>query len=103
LHKKGYAHSCEIWKDNRLVGGVFGVAIGKLFFGEYKFSIVENADEFAIHSMIKKLKDENFQLIDMQKPTVFFEGIEYDELSRIEYVDICKRNEEKYKAKTAKL
>lgn len=103
LHQKGYALSFEIWKDNQLVGGVFGVAIGKLFFGEYKFSIVDNADEFAILSLIKKLKEEDFQLIDMQKPTVFHEGIEYDELSRIEYIGICKKNEEMHADKTAEL
>jgi len=96
LHQKGFAHSVEIWKNKQLVGGLFGVAIGKLFFGEYKFGIMEKADEFAILSLLKKLSDEKFLLIDMQKPTIFLDGLEYDELSRIEYVGICKDNAEKY-------
>jgi len=103
LYQKGYAHSLEVWKDDQLVGGLFGVAIGKLFFGEYLCSVVTHADELAVLSMIKKLKDKGFQLIDMQKPTVFFEGLEYDELSRIEYVGICKANGEKYATKTMEL
>jgi leucyl/phenylalanyl-tRNA--protein transferase len=96
LHKKGFAHSVEIWMDHQLVGGLFGVAIGTLFFGEYIFSIAEHADELAVLSLIKKLRERDFELIDMQKPTVFLEGIEYDELSRIEYVSICKENKEKH-------
>lgn len=98
LHNKGYAHSIEVWSNDKLVGGLFGIAIGKLFFGEYKFALIEHADELAILSLIKKLKDKNFQLIDMQKPTMFFEGIEYEELSRIEYVGICKTNAEQFAA-----
>ncbi len=96
LHKKGFAHSVEIWKNKKLVGGSFGVAIGKLFFGEYKFGIMDSAAEFAVLSLLKKLSDEKFRLIDMQKPTIFLDGIEYDELSRIEYVGICKDNAAQY-------
>lgn len=96
LHKKGFAHSVEIWKDNRMVGGAFGVAIGTLFFGEYKFEIKDHAAELALLSLLKKLSDEQFRLIDMQKPTIFLDGLEYDELSRIEYVGICKANAEQY-------
>jgi len=96
LYKKGLAYSVEIWKDSKLVGGLFGVAIGKLFFGEYIFSNVENADEIAILYLIKTLKHKGFKLIDVQKETMFFNGIECDEMSRIEYVNICKENAEKY-------
>jgi leucyl/phenylalanyl-tRNA--protein transferase len=96
LHQKGYVQAVEVWKENELVGGIFGVGIGKLFFTEYLFSTLKFADEFALLYLIKKLKAEKYQIIDMQKPTAFFEGIEYEELSRIEYVAICKRNSEKY-------
>jgi len=96
LHKIGFSHAVEVWKDEQLVGGLFGVAIGKLFFGEYLFSTIEGADEAAILYLIKKLKEKDFQLIDMQKETMFFEGIEYDEISRIEYVNICKENAKKF-------
>ena len=92
LHQKGYAHSVEAWKDGKLVGGLFGVAIGKLFFVEYAFSTVEHADEATLLYLIKKLKDQNFELMDMQKATFFFSGIEFDEMPRLEYVGLCKEN-----------
>ena len=96
LHKKGYAHSVEIWKEDLLVGGLFGVAIGKLFFGEYLVSCAKKADELALLYLVGKLKKKEFELLDMQKETVFFEGVIFDELSRIEYVAVCKENAEKY-------
>lgn len=96
LYQKGYAKAIEVKKDNQLVGGVFGISIGKLFFAEYLFGIEKFAAELALLRLIKELKEKGYQLIDMQKPTAFLEGIEYDELSRIEYVSICKENSEKY-------
>jgi leucyl/phenylalanyl-tRNA--protein transferase len=99
LYDKGYAYSIEVWSHDQIVGGLFGITIGKLFFGEYKFTLAEHADEFALLNLINKLKAEHFQLIDMQKPTIFFEGITYDELSRIEYVGICKKNAEDFAIK----
>jgi len=96
LHKKGFAHSVEIWKEGQLVGGFFGVAIGKLFFGEYLVSLVDNADELALLHLIERLKEKEFELLDMQKETLFFEGIEYDEMARIDYVARCKENAGKY-------
>jgi leucyl/phenylalanyl-tRNA---protein transferase len=97
LHSKELAHSVEVWRDGGLVGGLFGVAIGKLFFGEYLFSTMEGADELAVLYLITKLKNQNYRLLDMQKATFFFPGIEYDEIPRLEYVDICKENALKYK------
>ena len=96
LYEKGYVRAIEVKKDNELVGGVFGISIGKLFFAEYLFGIEKFADELALLRLIMELKELGYQLIDMQKPTAFLEGIEYDELSRIEYVSICKENSEKY-------
>jgi len=96
LHKKGLVQVVEVWKDNLLVGGLFGVALGKLFFGEYLFSEEQDAGEFALLFLIKNLKEKGFYLIDMQKETMFTAGFDYDELSRIEYVSLCKENAEKY-------
>jgi leucyl/phenylalanyl-tRNA--protein transferase len=96
MHEKGFAHSVEIWKEDQLVGGLFGVAIGKLFFGEYLVSCVEKADELALLYLVVQLKKKEFELLDMQKETVFFEGVVFDEISRIEYVALCKENAKKY-------
>lgn len=96
LHTTGKAHSVEVWNDGELVGGLFGVAIGKLFFVEYLFANIEGADEMALLHLIKKLKELEYSLIDMQKATFFFTGTEFDEMPRLEYVDICKENAQKY-------
>lgn len=96
LHAMGKAHSIAIWKDGNLVGGLFGVASGKLFFGEYLFAKTEGADELALLFLIDKLKKQGYRLLDMQKQTFFFLGIEYDEMPRLEYVDICKVNAQQY-------
>lgn len=103
LHKSGYAHSVEVWKGDQLAGGLFGVAIGKLFFGEYMVSVVNKADELALLHLMKRLKEKEFELIDMQKETLFFEGIEYDELSRIDYVARCKENAREHESSIVEL
>jgi leucyl/phenylalanyl-tRNA--protein transferase len=103
LHQKGLAHAVEVWRDRHFVGGIFGVAIGKIFFGEYAFSLEESADEIALLYLIKKLKEKDFQLIDMQKQTMQVSGFELDEMSRTEYVALCKANAEKYATKFRQL
>ncbi|MBO0343271.1 MAG: leucyl/phenylalanyl-tRNA--protein transferase [Bacteroidota bacterium] len=97
LNAMGHAHSVEVWNGGELVGGLFGVTVGKLFFGEYLFSVVEGADELAVLYLITKLKNQDYRLLDMQKQTFFSPGIDYDEMPRLEYVDICKENALKYK------
>lgn len=92
LHEMGLAKSVEIWKNETLVGGLFGVAIGTIFFGEYLFSLTKKADEFAILCLVNNLKDKGYRFIDMQKETMLFDDLEYDEISRIEYVTICQEN-----------
>ncbi|MCB0371391.1 MAG: leucyl/phenylalanyl-tRNA--protein transferase [Muricauda sp.] len=96
LHKKGYAHTVEVWKKGKLVGGLFGVAIGKLFFGEYGFSTEEHADELAILFLIDRLQHQDFILIDMQKETFSFTNLEQDEMPRLEYMDLCKENANRF-------
>ena len=66
LHKLGYAHSVETWKDGELAGGLYGVALGKVFFGESMFHLVPNASKVAFHYLIQRLKEKNFGLLDTQ-------------------------------------
>ena len=54
LHKKGYAHSVEVWLDNELVGGLYGISLGKVFFGESMFDKVSNASKFGFISLVKQ-------------------------------------------------
>lgn len=66
LHKIGFAHSVEAYQNNELVGGLYGVCIGGVFFGESMFSKVSNASKVAFHYLIKILKDNGFVLLDSQ-------------------------------------
>lgn len=66
LHKRGYAHSVEVWQGNQLVGGLYGVALGKIFFGESMFSRADNASKFGFAHLVRQLRQWNFKLIDCQ-------------------------------------
>ncbi len=66
LHLKGYAHSAEAWKNGELVGGLYGIRLGKVFFGESMFSNQSNASKFAFIKYVKYLQKQQVQLIDCQ-------------------------------------
>lgn len=66
LHNLGYAHSVETWKDGELVGGLYGIALGKVFFGESMFSTVTDASKAALDYLIHRLIACQYQLIDCQ-------------------------------------
>lgn len=66
LHRSGYAHSVEAWRDNRLVGGLYGVSINGAFFGESMFSVESNSSKVAFHYLIEILRANDFQLLDTQ-------------------------------------
>lgn len=66
LHQQGYAHSVECWVDEQLVGGLYGIAIGKLFIGESMFSRVSDASKVALAHLARFLSSHSFQLIDCQ-------------------------------------
>lgn len=69
LHHLGFAHSVECWQDNLLVGGLYGVAMDHVFFGESMFSRIKSASQFALIALVEYLKGRNFQLIDCQMTT----------------------------------
>ncbi len=66
LHEAGYAHSAEVWDGDRLVGGLYGVAIGRAFFGESMFSMADNASKFALIRLSRFLHRHGFELFDAQ-------------------------------------
>lgn len=66
LHKLGFAHSVEAYLNNELVGGLYGVCIGGVFFGESMFSHVSNSSKVAFHYLIKILSTNHFVLLDSQ-------------------------------------
>ncbi|OQW32987.1 MAG: leucyl/phenylalanyl-tRNA--protein transferase [Nitrospira sp. SG-bin1] len=67
LHELGYAHSAEAWQDGRLVGGLYGVAIGGAFFAESMFTRVDDASKVALVRLVTQLQAWNFRLIDCQQ------------------------------------
>lgn len=75
LHKMGDAHSAEAWQDGELVGGLYGIRIGKMFFGESMFSHVSNASKFAFISYVQQLKQEGVVLVDCQVYTEHLESL----------------------------
>lgn len=66
LHQQGFAHSAEAWNNGELVGGLYGVRIGKVFFGESMFSKQSNASKFAFIKYVQLLQKQNVELIDCQ-------------------------------------
>lgn len=75
LHQMGIAHSAEAWRDGKLVGGLYGIKMGKLFFGESMFSSVSNASKFAFIRYARQLEEEGIVLIDCQVYTEHLESL----------------------------
>ena len=69
LHQMGYAHSAECWLDGSLIGGLYGLKLGDVFYGESMFSLKSNASKFAFLSLVEHLKNEGVKLIDCQQET----------------------------------
>ncbi len=69
LHETGFAHSVECWQDNKLVGGLYGVALGKVFFGESMFHLVPDASKMALMTLVQTLDSHDFKLLDCQQAT----------------------------------
>lgn len=82
LHNEGYAHSVETFYNNVLVGGLYGVSIGKAFFGESMFYKMTDASKVALYYLVKKLKKLKFHFIDAQQSTEHMKSIGAEEISR---------------------
>ena len=82
LHQLGIVHSAEAWRDGTLVGGLYGIKMGKLFFGESMFSNQSNASKFAFISFVKQLEAEGIVLIDCQVYTEHLESLGAEMIDR---------------------
>ena len=87
LHNAGYAISAECWQDNTLVGGCYGVKIGKMFYGESMFHLVTDASKVAFVHLVQKLKSEGVGLIDCQMKTAHLARFGAKEISRDDLID----------------
>ncbi len=85
LHREGWAHSVEVWHERALVGGIYGVAIGKVFFGESMFRRAGDASKVALLALCRHLADHDFALIDCQMPSPHLLGMGAQLMSRDEF------------------
>lgn len=92
LHELGYAHSAETWMDGKLVGGLYGIRLGNLFFGESMFNVKPNASKFAFINYVQQLQKEHVQLIDCQLHTAHLESLGAKMISRKLFTDILAAN-----------
>jgi len=92
LHQLGFAHSAEVWKDDELVGGLYGIRLGNVFFGESMFSKQSNASRYAFIKYVQFLKSENVELIDCQIYTDYLESMGAKMISREEFIELLEKN-----------
>jgi leucyl/phenylalanyl-tRNA--protein transferase len=88
LHALGYAHSVEVWQEGLLVGGLYGVSLGRCFFGESMFSAVSNASKAALITLARRLYDLRFVFIDCQVPSDHLQSLGACLLPRPLFLDL---------------
>lgn len=86
LHARGHAHSCEAWQGARLVGGVFGVALGDAFFADSMFHTARDASKVALVSLVGHLEASGFALVDCQLPTPHLATLGFQSWPRARYL-----------------
>jgi leucyl/phenylalanyl-tRNA--protein transferase len=86
LHQAGFAHSVEAWQGDSLVGGLYGVSIGKCFFGESMFTRVTNASKVALAALVEHIKANDFAFIDCQITTAHLSRLGAREIARARYL-----------------
>lgn len=86
LHRLGHAHSVETWQENELVGGLYGVAIGRMFFGESMFSKVADASKIALAALVHALSRHDFRMLDCQQNTRHLASLGAREIPREDFL-----------------
>lgn len=86
LHQLGHAHAIEIWRDGELVGGLYGVALGKAFYGESMFSLTTDASKIALFALTQRLRDWGFLFLDCQMLTPHLQSLGAQAVSRARFL-----------------
>jgi leucyl/phenylalanyl-tRNA---protein transferase len=86
LHDLGFAHSVEVWNAGRLVGGLYGLALGRIFCGESMFAFESNASKFGFITAVQKLEQLGFELVDCQVYTEHLESLGAREIPRNDFI-----------------
>ncbi len=92
LHKKGFAKSYEVWEEDNLVGGLYGVDLGHVFCGESMFSKVSNASKYAFIRLAQELLHKKYVLIDCQVHTNHLKSLGAEEIPRKEFIQLLQGN-----------
>ena len=88
LHTLGYAHSVEVWQDKELVGGLYGIVLGSIFFGESMFSLTDNASKVGFITFVRLLQAHGCTLVDCQVHTPHLERWGAEEIPRARYMEL---------------
>ncbi len=88
LHKLGFAHSAEVWLNNELVGGLYGIKLNKVFYGESMFSVASNASKYAFIKYVETLQNEGVELIDCQVYTNHLESLGATMIDRSKFLQL---------------
>lgn len=91
LHKMGFAESVEVWENEELVGGLYGVKMGKVFFGESMFSRRSNASKFGLIKYCEVLRLQDIQIIDCQVYTTHLESLGAKPIPRVAFLDLLEK------------
>ena len=91
MHRQGKAHSVEVWREERLVGGTYGIALGGAFMGESMFHYETDASKVALEALVRRLRERGFQLLDTQYLTPHLVRFGAVEIPHREYHDRLKR------------
>mgnify|MGYP000896960838 FL=1 len=91
LHKSGYAHSVEVWYDDKIVGGLYGVSLGKVFFAESMFHTESNASKFALIKLVELLKQKEFHFLDAQVHTTHVESLGAKNIPRKQFIELLQQ------------
>jgi len=91
LHRLGLAHSVEAWRGGQLAGGLYGVALGGVFFGESMFSLERDASKVALKRLVDELQARNYALIDCQVESAHLESLGARALPRAEFLQRVRR------------
>jgi leucyl/phenylalanyl-tRNA--protein transferase len=91
LHHEGYAHSFETWHNGRLVGGLYGISLGRAFFGESMFYLEPDASKIALVYLAGLMRELKFEFIDVQQETQHLKSMGATLLSRINFMILLKK------------
>lgn len=88
LHEAGHAHSVEVWQGQELVGGLYGVSVGRCFCGESMFAKVSNASKVGFVALVRRLQESGCSLIDCQMPSEHLASFGAESIPRLDFLDL---------------